>query len=561
MAGCLDGVVMAKDQKGKGALEIIEEAVHILRGNPLGLLPLYFIGSLPFVLALLYFWADMSRSAFAGGYCMTASLSLAALFVWMKCWHAAFCRKVTDYINHRTSPPWSVKQALRLASSQSVLSSTGIIVLPLAAIVAIPFGWAYAFYQNLSIEDTGAQVPLMDVFSRSRRLARLWPGQNHVILLVVSVFSLFVFLNLGVTVYMIPILLKRLLGIETLFTLSGHNTLNTTFLLSVCGLTYLCVDPLIKTIYCLRCFYGASIRTGRDLATGLIRSDGFRRGLSYVFILGLFSSALMGGVAHGASDEGVRSFPEESYVVSPEELDSSIEDVMGQREFIWRMPRDIMEGQEESGPVAGFIYWTLERVRDLGTFIAKWSDRLRDWLKNMFPDAEHAGTNKRGWLDAAHLLLYSILVVLVCILAVILWRLFQGQKRPRIKASGEVAPSAPDLSDDYVNPVELPAERWLNMARDLMQRQSLRLALRAFYLSTLAHLAEKNMITIAKYKSNMDYMGELKRRAHEHEELLSLFSMNLQAFDRAWYGMHEVTRNILDGFIVNQERMAAIVQG
>ena len=47
------------------ALELIEEAVHLLRRAPGPVLAIYYFGSLPFVLALLYFWADMSRSPLA----------------------------------------------------------------------------------------------------------------------------------------------------------------------------------------------------------------------------------------------------------------------------------------------------------------------------------------------------------------------------------------------------------------------------------------------------------------------------------------------------------------
>ena len=47
-------------------VELLEEAVHLVRLAPAGSLSAYYVGSLPFVLALLYFWADMSRSAFAG---------------------------------------------------------------------------------------------------------------------------------------------------------------------------------------------------------------------------------------------------------------------------------------------------------------------------------------------------------------------------------------------------------------------------------------------------------------------------------------------------------------
>ena len=56
---------LAARQLDRGAIELIEEAVHLLRRAPLSVLAGYYAGSLPFVLALLYFWADMSRSPLA----------------------------------------------------------------------------------------------------------------------------------------------------------------------------------------------------------------------------------------------------------------------------------------------------------------------------------------------------------------------------------------------------------------------------------------------------------------------------------------------------------------
>ena len=54
-----------RDRAGKSAVDILEEATHLLRANVFLLAPYYF-GSLPFILGLLYFWTDMSTGADAG---------------------------------------------------------------------------------------------------------------------------------------------------------------------------------------------------------------------------------------------------------------------------------------------------------------------------------------------------------------------------------------------------------------------------------------------------------------------------------------------------------------
>jgi hypothetical protein len=55
---------------------------------------------------------------------------------------------------------------------------------------------------------------------------------------------------------------------------------------------------------------------------------------------------------------------------------------------------------------------------------------------------------------------------------------------------------------------------WTRLGREFRQRGELRLALRAFYLASLSHLAAKGLVTVARFKSNRDYERELRRRGH-----------------------------------------------
>jgi hypothetical protein len=78
----MDGKKLRK--QGRGALDVIEEATHLLRLLPARLLASYYMGGVPFVLGFLYFWADMGQSAFAGERAAGSAFTLALLFVWMK---------------------------------------------------------------------------------------------------------------------------------------------------------------------------------------------------------------------------------------------------------------------------------------------------------------------------------------------------------------------------------------------------------------------------------------------------------------------------------------------
>ena len=117
--------------------------------------------------------------------------------------------------------------------------------------------------------------------------------------------------------------------------------------------------------------------------------------------------------------------------------------------------------------------------------------------------------------------------------------------------------SAPDIDDENVDAGQMPEERWTRLARELIDRGEYRLSLRAFYLSTLAHLAERNLIGIARFKSNRDYENELRRRGHAIPNLVPMFSHNVSTFERIWYGVHAVDRDAVLDFAANVERIKA----
>ncbi len=551
-----------KRQKERGAIEIIEQAIHLLRLSPFSLLFSYYIGSLPFVLGLLYFWADMSRNAFASEYCAVASLGLAMLFIWMKCWHGIFAQNIIAHMAGEQTPHRSLGRIGRLTANQTIIQTSGLFVLPLALVMAIPFAWSYALYQSVSAQGDGEGHGIKTVLKKSWRQAKLWPGQNHILLLIFSMFGIFVFLNLAIGVFLVPHMLKKFLGIETVFTISGWGMLNTTFLTTIFGMTYLCMDPLVKTVYALRCFYGASLKTGRDLKTELKEFALRKTMFAAIIVLILCTtpfSPLMAGERTGTSSA---RYGFQNTYVPPDALSDSIDEVMSRREFAWRMPREKIDQDSSAhpGPIETLMKWIAEGAKTCFKAIARWFGKIMDWLEKFFP-----GTDKRsedpgkGSNTSVRGLLWVLLAVLLSLLGVFLWRTLKRRRERQSATTREAIPAVPDLTDDHIKADELPADQWMVMAKDLMDRGEFRLALRALYLSILSHLAENEMITIAKYKSNRDYKREIGRRGHQREGLSAVFSENVKVFDRSWYGMHKVTRKDLELFSRNQERIVKLV--
>src|SRR6185437_16009515 len=88
----------ARRHHEKTAFDLIEEATHLLRTAPIGTLAIYYLGAIPFVLGLLFFWADMSRNPYAPGHLADASFAVCVLFLWMKFWQVIFARRIRSQI-------------------------------------------------------------------------------------------------------------------------------------------------------------------------------------------------------------------------------------------------------------------------------------------------------------------------------------------------------------------------------------------------------------------------------------------------------------------------------
>lgn len=258
-------------QQGRPALDLLEEAVHLLRTAPAAALATYYVGSLAFVLGALYFWADMSRSPFARQHVVEAALGMSGLFIWMKFWQALFARRMRAHIVGESPARLGMERGCHLLFTQVALQPTGLFVLPLAALPVLPLPWVYSFYQNLTALADADAPGLRALLGKAARHAGLWPRQNHLALLYLAAFGLFVFLNCAIAAAALPMLLKSLFGMETVFSRGGTALLNTTFFAAMLGVAYLCVDPILKTVYVLRCFYGESIQSGADLRAELQR--------------------------------------------------------------------------------------------------------------------------------------------------------------------------------------------------------------------------------------------------------------------------------------------------
>lgn len=542
-----------------GALVLAEQSVHLLRRRGGVALACYYVGTLPFILGLLFFWSDMSRNPGAQWYCGPASAGVAFLFVWMKFWQVRFCRRLWCILQDSEPENWSWRRSFSTAARQAALHATGMIILLLAAIIMVPMAWTYAFYQNVTVMDGPGTKSLKTLYADALGQALLWPGQNHVLLTLISGFGLFVCANAAVGLLLLPYLFKWLLGIETAFTFSGlHAITNTTFLAIVCALTYVFIDPILKAAYTLRCFYGQSRHTGDDLRSGL-KPFLITTLVTVFFCMAIVPWSFARQTSPVSDDPMQAQYQRQDRI---EELDKTIEQILAQRRFAWRLPRERLEkvSVEKTGWFWDSLKWLGEKIDAVFQKIDDWMETLGDWLSKHLPKGDGLTRSERNWDFAIKIFFYVIGIGLVILLLVFIRNRLRAYRAGLKAAEPADAPAVIDLNDENITADDLPREGWLDLAREQMARKEFRQALRAFYLAILAQLGDHGRIAVARYKSNRDYLSELKRRSHAEPELLDLFDRCVAVFERVWYGMHPVAEEQMSQFVAHQERITFLVQ-
>lgn len=536
-------------EKGIGAVELLEQATALLRQAPLDTLACYYLGTVPFMLVLLWFWADMSRSADADQRLAGGALALSILFIWMKVWQSRFSGRLLMQLGGAAELP-SVTGSVMV---QGGLQPWGFIILPLAGLITLPFGWCYAFFQNITVLGG---PDWRTVQRKARQLALLWPGQNHLLLALLSLVFLVLFANIAVGVYFLPHLLKSLFGIETIFTLSNRMLLNSTFWAAIAVMAQLCLDPLVKACYVLRCHYGESLSSGADLRAQ-IKTVAERATL--LVLLVVFSLVTCGSQPAFADAPVVE--PQQQLQQRAARLDRSVEQVIKDPRFAWRLPRE--HHQLEKRELPGFMQSIITWVQDTAVTVGGWIKDVIKWVVKKLPKPSFSG-GKHTWggnfSDIALLLMYLLLALLLCFGAIFAWRRLRRIPKPEAELPMHTLQMTPDLHDESVIASELTEERWLALARELLEKGELRLGLRALYLATLAALADAKLVNIARCKTNHDYERELLRFSHAMPRLSEAFSLNLRIFEAAWYGMHLPDDETVRSYLDNHRRITSDVR-
>ncbi|ATC63252.1 hypothetical protein CMV30_04390 [Nibricoccus aquaticus] len=557
-------------------MELIEEAVHLLRCAPAGTLAVYYFGAGAWALGFLFFWAHTTWFAPSGAQLAWSSLGLVGLFVVLKVAQAEFCARLLAQRMGEAPPVWTRRRAWELAVAQTNVQTWGALLVPVAAVVTIPFAWVYGYFQHATVIAAGPELA-----KEARELSRRWPMQNHLALLFLSLVAFAVWINCASAFYLVPWLANTLLGLDNVFGLSGWAFWNTTFLASIGALAWLAVDPLVKAFYVLRVFHGRAQKSGEDLRAELRATGRGMKARGRTSVTGVVNVVIALMIFTGAPDAaraqaGTTTATlveqtgrgEKATAVDPVALDRALDDVLKRRDFQWQLrpqPGEKKAGTEEAGPVKKFLKEGVQMIEEMVRSLQRtWQD-FEAWLKDLFggdkkdvaetPVKRGGGGADMGTLRIFLYLLIGALVIGIIVVIVMMVRSARRNTAPALIGRA-ITLAQPDLRDEATHAAQMPSDGWLALAKEQIAKGEWRLALRALYLATLAKHAADGLITLAKFKTNLDYERELRRRAVLQPEVTVRFLAHRLNFESVWYGRDVANEAVVRAWLEELERVA-----
>ncbi len=135
----------------KSSLQMLEESFHLLRTVDLRYYWVFFAGAVPFVVALLYFAADMSRSSLAGESILRSSLIMTGLYLWLRFSQAVFCRGLWKTIQPESDLMEEPVDRFKQLAALFLIQAFQFPLLVIGVLLALPLGWIIAFLQNSTV--------------------------------------------------------------------------------------------------------------------------------------------------------------------------------------------------------------------------------------------------------------------------------------------------------------------------------------------------------------------------------------------------------------------------
>jgi hypothetical protein len=510
----------------KSCRVLLDEAFHTMRALPGGAWLAYVCCGMPFVVFCALEWQRLTAKTVADELWGHAAL-LALLYLLMGAGRSVFCKELRSAIHEekRGGDP-----ARTISANHMVLHMAELALLPCALVSIAGFPWTLAFFRfALCGQETG----LRRMVSQGARRASALHRQAWLLALILAAVVLATFLNVMAGLLLFPDLFKALSGYETPFTRSHLWILNSSTVILAAGVTLLLAEALALAVMSLAVFYENAETNGRDLLLQLKKT---REAGKYV--TALLWLLLIFGVSERMTLQ--------AEAISATKLDQQVDQVLREHKYDWVAAANRPAASEKRADGFGSA---IARVVERGVEeIRRGLRAINDWIKRLFDrrTSTESPQAPAGTPGVSMWLLGGLGLLAAGVSGFLLIRGF-GSRVPVAMATPSGATPAVDLHNEELLATALPEDEWLQLAGKHFGQGESRLAVRALYLAGLAALAKRELLSISAFKTNADYKAELRRRARS-EPVVAAFSRNGFRFESTWYGLHEVSEELVAGF-------------
>ncbi|HEX5706814.1 MAG TPA: DUF4129 domain-containing protein [Pyrinomonadaceae bacterium] len=172
-------------------------------------------------------------------------------------------------------------------------------------------------------------------------------------------------------------------------------------------------------------------------------------------------------------------------------------------------------------------------------------ERIQKWLESLF---ERSGPRRgpgTGVATAAQLIIFGLAFG---VFAFVLWRFWRTRRGSLSRVTLRREPRV--ILGETIAPDERPSDL-LSDAERLARAGDLRGAIRKAYVALLLELGDRNVLRLARHKTNREYLYAVRQHAPPLYPFMRPLTLS---FERYWYGYERATEDDWRDFLTNCRR-------
>jgi hypothetical protein len=177
------------------------------------------------------------------------------------------------------------------------------------------------------------------------------------------------------------------------------------------------------------------------------------------------------------------------------------------------------------------------------------------WLTDLFPRPEISPIDPGGLQPLSVVLQFVIYGIVIGLVGFLIYK-FAPVIAERFRKRGPADTSSRVILGEQISDA-VSASDLFSEAEALARHGDLRAAIRKGYIALLCDLADKKVIGLAAYKTNRDYLRDVRKRAPLFERVKRATA----SFERHWYGFRTPVPADWEDFIEQYRAAADEVSG